>query len=355
MKLKRLIAGGLVMIMSSAPLLPVPGIAAAHAAQAAPNPARQLAASCAAPIRKFGKEAQRLGELATLEHKLFHGHEINAEGRLWHFGITETDNTPLDADARSALNTTDQFAWKRIITYWETGVGLSAAPTFSIQNALANMNYLKAIEAAKVDRLSAQSLQKVPRLAEQAAVANVAWSAAFISFLIRQVKLGPEFNYSELHSVFIAEALSGSLGDPSSARGFRACDPASTRVEVGDLLCFTREDGESAVRDFPGLLQTVIDARKQASPGAEPKLPVFAAHCDVVSARDERARTFQVIGGNAWQSVARRTMKLSSAQGVDARYLIPASESKAMVQACRTSERCGNLSRKRYVALLKLR
>jgi hypothetical protein len=71
--------------------------------------------------------------------------------------------------------------------------------------------------------------------------------------------------------------------------------------------------------------------------------------------RFSRLTRFQVIGGNAWQSVTRRTMRLSAKQGVDKRYLIPANEEDQVSQGCRSQDQCANLSRKRYLAVLRLR
>jgi hypothetical protein len=111
-----------------------------------------------------------------------------------------------------------------------------------------------------------------------------AWSAAFISYVMRTAGAGPRFPYAPSHSVYINVAKDMALGRTTgwvvTAERVDAYAPVP-----GDLICFWRDRKRPLTYD---------------------KLPVrhFAAHCDLVVARDPGQLT--VIGGNVQHAV---TMK----------------------------------------------
>lgn len=126
-----------------------------------------------------------------------------------------------------------------------------------------------------------------------------AWSAAFISYVMRSAGAGDRFAYSPLHADYI-NAAAGQSG------GVRAERPDAYAPQPGDLICVAR--GAQAVRleDLPG--------------------PRFFAHCDMVVAADPSQ--LSVVGGNLDAGVTMRHVpvttdgKLAASDGqvVDTRY-----------------------------------
>lgn len=97
-----------------------------------------------------------------------------------------------------------------------------------------------------------------------------AWSAAFISYVMRTAGAGPRFTYSALHADYINAA----------ARGegvLRAERPDTYAPQPGDLICTSRASNrELRFDDLPA--------------------PSFYAHCDVVI--DHEGGQIRVVGGN---------------------------------------------------------
>ncbi len=70
---------------------------------------------------------------------------------------------------------------------------------------------------------------------------NQAWSAAFISYLMRKAGAGNHFKYSQSHSQYIAEAVKNKK--ENNSKKFKAYKPNEVKVEVGDLVCYPRQSG----------------------------------------------------------------------------------------------------------------
>ena len=105
-----------------------------------------------------------------------------------------------------------------------------------------------------------------------------AWSAAFISYLMRSAGAGERFPYSALHSTYINAAAQGNAA-------VQAEPPETYPVRVGDLICFGRRGAERLrFADLPA--------------------PSFFGHCDIVVGGMPGLLT--VIGGNVSAGV---TMK----------------------------------------------
>jgi hypothetical protein len=107
-----------------------------------------------------------------------------------------------------------------------------------------------------------------------------AWSAAFVSYVMRIAGAGEKFPYSATHADYINAAMRGDAGIALQAR-----DPATYPVQPGDLICLGRL-GARGLRfsDLP------VDH--------------FPGHCDLVV--DEVPEMLTVIGGNVDDAV---TMK----------------------------------------------
>jgi hypothetical protein len=112
-----------------------------------------------------------------------------------------------------------------------------------------------------------------------------AWSAAFISYVMRIAGAGAGFPYSASHSLYINAAAAG------STRLLRAHPAASYPPAPGDLICHGR--GAARTLQFTDL------------PVATP----FASHCDLVV--DKFADHLTVIGGNVDDAVSATAVRLN--------------------------------------------
>jgi len=108
--------------------------------------------------------------------------------------------------------------------------------------------------------------------------AAFAWSAAFISYVMRVAGAGLRFPYAPNHATYINAAAAG------TSAGLRARDPASYAPQLGDLLCSGR--GASRIIRFQNL----------------PTLDPFPAHCGIVVRRTPGQ--LDMIGGNIDDAVS---------------------------------------------------
>jgi len=112
---------------------------------------------------------------------------------------------------------------------------------------------------------------------------NYAWSAAFISYVMRMAGAGARFPYSETHADYIDAARRHGMGlEPSTAL-------TAERIEIyapqrGDLICYWRGRRPVSYDDLPA--------------------DRFPGHCDIVVAI--RPGELDVIGGNVDNAVAMR-------------------------------------------------
>ncbi len=129
-----------------------------------------------------------------------------------------------------------------------------------------------------------------------------AWSAAFISYVMRIAGAGTAFPYAAAHSDYIDLAA---IGDRRYA--LQAEDPALYAVEAGDLICLGRASGRGMrFSDLPA--------------GG------FPSHCDLVT--NVASGELTVIGGNVDDAVTMKhvpvtpTGMLAESDGtpVDTRY-----------------------------------
>jgi len=132
-----------------------------------------------------------------------------------------------------------------------------------------------------------------------------AWSAAFISYVMRTAGAGARFPYSPSHSTYINVAKEMKLGVTAGwvviAERLNEYAPLP-----GDLICASRDNYRMTYAKLP-------QAR-------------FAAHCDIVVARD--GQWLSVIGGNVDHTVTLKHVPLTpygllarpNGDVVDARY-----------------------------------
>jgi hypothetical protein len=135
---------------------------------------------------------------------------------------------------------------------------------------------------------------------------DYAWSAAFISYVMREAGAGPLFPYSAAHAFYVDAGWHAdrSAHPRYAVRAERVEDYAP---ETGDLICFgSGPDSNLRYRDLP--------------------VPFFYGHCDLVTAAAPQVLT--VIGGNVDDAVTMKHVpttregKLATPDGhvIDPRY-----------------------------------
>lgn len=164
----------------------------------------------------------------------------NQEWRRWNTGGTKTETDPR---MRPILQ-----------DYWLTGVGVRVTDS---------------------------------QLASPAWQEKHPWSAAFISWVMRQAGAGSGFRYSAAHAVYIAWAKQNRLA--RNANPFKAYRTTEVVPEPGDLLCMRRA-GSGATYD-------------NIAPGMK-------THCDIVT--EVQANRLVTIGGNVSDTVSRRYPRTDS-------------------------------------------
>ncbi len=119
-----------------------------------------------------------------------------------------------------------------------------------------------------------------------------AWSAAFISYVMRIAGAGAAFPYAADHAVYINEAKRMRLGQ---ARGWlvTAERPALYAPRPGDLICHGR--GSAASLTYDDL----------------PTPALFPSHCDIV-VDTSHPGTISVVGGNIGDAVTMRHVPVTA-------------------------------------------
>lgn len=114
------------------------------------------------------------------------------------------------------------------------------------------------------------------------------WSAAFMSWVMRQAGAGDRFRYSTQHSVYISQAIRD-LANQRAAASYWAYRLGDRKPQVGDIVCWGREAGVD------------YDHQKGGN---------YKGHSDLVV--EVGAGEIQIIGGNVDQSVTKRPLALDA-------------------------------------------
>lgn len=274
-------------------------------------------AAAAKPPNETGK---RIARAAIDEFNRFGGHQIDANGRLFHFGLTEAEHEEDDAALRQA--TVGQLGWWQVMKYWR---GLFGDNTTT--DKLEVLGYRDASTATQDQQTAAllrSSAARLMQLADtttdpaeremlreaalRAAIVDTSWSAAFVSYVVKQAGVAADaFRFSNAHRAYIYEAFATSAAEVAGdggARAFRAC-PIATRPRPGDLICHQRETALAATPDA-----AVREKIRGELSGDATARTVRRTHCDVVAHVDVKARKVYSIGGNVNQAVSARKMNL---------------------------------------------
>ena len=112
---------------------------------------------------------------------------------------------------------------------------------------------------------------------------DVAWSSAFISYLMKNSGAGNKFVYNASHSKYITDSIANRKNQKFSAPfvGYRVKEMSP---KVGDLVCYTRQSG--------------VDYDTTGS---------YKSHCDIVVST--KGNQIEVIGGNVNNAVTKKILK----------------------------------------------
>jgi hypothetical protein len=367
------------VLVAAIALLAPPAFAQANRAK--PDPAavkfwKTVQAACDATAAKPASElGQRIAQTAIGEFSRFGGHRVDANGRLFHFGLTEAEHEEDDGGARQA--SLDHLGWWQVMKYWQALYGSDAAAKLEARGYRDASTSTEATQGAAMLRSSAARLLRAaenepdPAVREvlreaalRAAIVDTSWSAAFISYVVKQAGVAEDaFRFANAHRAYIYDAFATSaaeVGKATDGHVYRACPLSATRPRVGDLICNQRESSladlsEEAVRER---------VRTELASGTDVR-SIRRTHCEVVAQIDARARTMVSIGGNVLQAVSarklnlrKRSMKLSAVQkgrcGGSDRWNLTTAVSRTPGQTPQAAGKC-SLNDKKWFVLLQLR
>jgi hypothetical protein len=306
-----------------------------HPASAADRAAaafwKSVQATCDATAAKPpGALGRRIAQTAIDEFTSFGGHQIDSNGRLFRFGQTEAEHSGDDGGGRQA--SVGDLGWWRVMKYWRSLFGNDT--TTDKLEVLGYRDASSATEDKQATALLRTSAARLLRLAEEvsdpeeremlreaalrAAVIDTSWSAAFISYVVREAGVETNaFRFANAHRVYIYDAFATSAGEltkQTDGRIYRAC-PVTTRPRPGDLICHQRE--RALARESDVAVRERI--RTELAGGADAR-SVRRTHCDVVAHVDARARKVYTIGGNVNQAV---TVRKQNLRNRDLRFSLP--------------------------------
>lgn len=346
--------------------------------------------------------ATKIAQTALDEHYRFGGHQIDSNGRLFRFGLVESEQ---EEDASGAEAQLGHLGWWQVLKYWRSLYGsnpkvAARLRVWGYEEASASRNEdkdgapdkdraplhdemtmadLTKISVADLVRLGAQTkdrnvVEVLRQTAFRAAIVDNPWSAAFVSYVVKTAALGEQANPSEVqsfakgrfqfsaaHRDYILAAFKTSIADAAAGKTstkdghlYRACPVYATEPRVGDLVCYHRESelkdlSDAAVRD-------VILAEARAG---QSETAISQNHCDVVVHVDRKALKMYVVGGNVQQSVTvkklrlRRDMKFAENKGDCGDWTLPPPSAGVSVGPS-LRDNC-SLNEKKWFVLLQIR
>src|SRR4029079_501063 len=179
-------------------------------------------AAAAKPPSALG---QRIAQAAIDEFNSFGGHKIDAECRLCRFGLTEAEHEEDDGGDRPV--SVGRLGWWQIMKYWRALFGdKTTTHKMEVRGYQDASGSTQEKEAAAVLRSSAAELMRAadnasdPPVREmlreaalRSAIIDTPWSAAFISYVIRQAGVPKTtFQFSNAHRAYIYDAFAASAG-----------------------------------------------------------------------------------------------------------------------------------------------
>ncbi len=278
-------------------------------------------ANCDATARRPASDlGRRIAQTAIDEFTRFDGHQIDSDGRIFRFGLTEAEHEEDDGGARRT--TAGYLGWWQVMQYWRTLFGKDTPEYLEVLGYRDASTLTDATQVTALLRTSAARLLSVtegvsdPETKEvlretalRAAVVDTSWSAAFISHVMRRAGVAANaFRIANAHRVYIYDAFASSAAELSKQaddRIYRACPLTATRPRVGDMICTQREP--SLVDMSDEAVRERIRAELDGDPSTR---TIRRTHCEVVAHVDTRARKMYTVGGNVNQSVTARKLNL---------------------------------------------
>jgi hypothetical protein len=129
-----------------------------------------------------------------------------------------------------------------------------------------------------------------------------AWSAAFISFIMRKSGAKDNFFYHEGHIHYVVKAVRDARS-PAAGAKFLGRDPTAHAPKVGDLINAGR--GAASGARFSNVL-------RRYGRNAVPNGSFLPTHSDIVVAVDQANRKLTTIGGNISNNVDKKTWDLKA-------------------------------------------
>jgi len=276
-------------------------------------------ATAAKPASKLGR---RIAQTAIDEFYRFGGHEIDSNGRLFRFGLTEAEHEEEDsAPARQAH--LGHLGWWRVMKYWRALFGADAADKIEARGYRDASTATQGQQTASLLRTNAAQLLRdadevsdpaareiLREAALRAAIIDTPWSAAFISYVIRTAGVPAKaFRFSNAHRAYIYDAFATSAAEvnrhDAGDRLYRACPLTATKPRAGDLICaqYERAFRDASAEDVRERIRADLDGGNTAH-------TVRRTHCEVVAYIDKPARKLYAISGNVYQAVTTRKLNL---------------------------------------------
>jgi len=333
---------------------------------------KTVQASCDATALKPPRElGRRIAQTAIDEFTRFGGHQIDSNGRLFRFGLTEAEHEEDDGGNRPV--SLGHLGWWQVMKYWRALYGDDTADKLEVRGYRDASTLTQETQAAALLRTTAVRLLRAAEresdpaereilreAAFRVAIIDTAWSAAFLSYVIREAGVAANaFRFANAHRVYIYDAFAASAAELTTDAGdrlYRAC-PLTTKPRAGDLICQQREPALADASDW--MVRERIRAELDDSTGSQ---SIRRTHCEVVAHIDVQARKMYTIGGNVNQAVTtrklnlRRDLKFSAAQnghcGGSGYWTLP--QPSAHPPPAPTAHKC-SLNDKKWFVLLQLR
>lgn len=326
---------------------------------------KSVQASCDATAAKPASElGRRIAQTAIDEFTRFDGHQIDSNGRLFHFGLTEAEHT--QEDSGGPPESTHLIGWWQVMKYWR------ALYDDDIGDKIEARGYRDASTATDEARVGARmrgDIGPLLRAAEgvsdpeareilreaalRAAVIDTPWSAAFVSYVIRHSGVAANsFEFANAHRVYIYDAFATTASEQNQQavdRIYRACPLKTTRPRPGDLICQQREPALADASD-----EAVRERIRTELAGSTDMRSVRHTHCEVIAHIDTRSRKMYTIGGNLLQSVTARKLNLTQGLKLSATQKITCGGSAQWTlpqPAAQTPSKCSLNDRKWFVLL----